>query len=75
VFVIAIVLESKGNKNMLNLYTIVTYPLSAFYRNAPDYGWPTGSALLASMGMAYLGLTQGFGLQRRILRSREGKKR
>lgn len=72
---IALVLESRDNAKLFGFYTIANYPISAFYRNAPDYGWSTGSALFASMITAYLGLTKGFDLQRRILRSREGKKR
>lgn len=73
--IIALLLESRGNAQLFDGYTILNYPINAFYRNAPDYGWSSGSALFASMLMAYLGLTKGFSLQRRILRSREGKKR
>ena len=73
--IIALIFESRGNSQLFDGYTILNYPISAFYRNAPDYGWSSGTAMFVSMGMAYLGLTKGFLLQRRILRSREGKKR
>jgi len=73
--VVALVIENRNSVAALNLYTLANYPISAFYRNAPDYSWSSASALFASMIMAYLGLTKGFSLQRRIQRSREGKKR
>jgi len=73
--VVALVMENRNSVAVLNLYTLANYPISAFYRNAPDYSWSSASALFASMIMAYLGLTKGFSLQRRIQRSREGKKR
>ncbi len=74
-FLVALMLESRGNASMLSLYTIANYPINAFYRNASEYGWSTGIALFASIIMGYVGICKGFELQRRILRSREGKKR
>lgn len=74
-FVFAVFMQSKGIAIALEGYTIANYPILAFYRNAPDYGYITGIALLASIAAAYLGLVNGFALQRRILRSREGEKR
>lgn len=73
--VIALTMENRDSPFALNLYTLANYPISAFYRNSPDYSWSSASALFASMIMAYLGLTKGFSLRRRIQRSREGKKR
>jgi hypothetical protein len=74
-FIIAVYMQSRNIAQVLDWYTIANYPIGAFYRNAPDYGYITGSAILASFFMAYLGLINGFALQRRILRAREGKKR
>jgi hypothetical protein len=73
--VTALVLESRNSADALNLYTLANYPISAFYRNAPEYGASTATALFASMLMAYLGLTKGYSLQRRLMRAKEGKRR
>jgi hypothetical protein len=73
--IIALVLQSRNSPDALNLYTLANYPISAFYRNAPEYGASTAAALFASMILAYLGLTKGYSLQRRLLRAKEGKRR
>jgi hypothetical protein len=73
--IVALVMESRNSVVALNLYTLANYPISAFYRNAPDFNWSSAGALSASIIMAYLGLTNGFSLLLRLQRSKEGNKR
>lgn len=74
-FGVSIYLQDEGNKVVLGIYTLVNYPIAAFYRNAPDYNLLTGLAFTGSCFLAYLGLIEGFALQRKILARREGEKR
>lgn len=72
---VSIYLQGEGNTVGIGVYTLVNYPIAAFYRNAPDYSLLTGLAFAGSCFMAYFGLIEGFALQRKILARREGEKR
>jgi len=74
-FGVSIYLQGEGNKVAVGIYTLINYPIAAFYRNAPDYDLLTGLAFAGSCFLAYLGLIEGFALQRKILARREGEKR
>jgi hypothetical protein len=73
--IISLAMVNQSDGKILGLYTLLNYPICAFYRNAPDYGWSTGTALVGSMLMAYLGTIKGFAFQRRKPRKKTGVKR